>query len=478
MLDIVNAIWKGLFNNILSRPQIFIGLIVVIGYIMLHKKWYQVFAGFIKAVVGYMILQVGAKNLVSSVTPIINGLKAKFNITAAVADPNFGLTAAQAALESIGQATSYAMITLLIAFLWNILLLLFRKQTKIRTLFTTGHIMVKQATVATWIIFFLLPSCRNIFGILLVGILCGTYWSVFSNMTVEATQDLTDGAGFAVGHQQMLGVWLTDKFAGKLGNKDKGVENMKLSGFFSIFDDYVVGTSVIMMLFFGVILLIIGKPLMMEMDKTLTNDLWYGLYVIEACCSFAVNLVILKTGVRMFVNEMVESFKGISSKMKGVMPAVDCAATYGFGASNAVTLGFLFGALGEVIAFIVLIVFKSPILIIPGFVPMFYDNATLGLYANHKGGLKALIIICLASGLIQVFGSAFAINLFGMTSFGGYVGNFDWATLWPAMGVIIKYLAIPGIIICIIGMLVIPQIQYHKNKEKYWKVTEAVEDNE
>ncbi len=138
---------------------------------------------------------------------------------AVVIDPNFGLTAANSALESIGVTTSFAMITLLIAFLWNILLVFFRKFTKVRTLFTTGHIMVKQSTVATWIIFFLIPELRNMGGIALIGILCGTYWSVFSNMTVEATQELTEGAGFAVGHQQMLGVWFAYRFGGLFKGK-------------------------------------------------------------------------------------------------------------------------------------------------------------------------------------------------------------------------------------------------------------------
>ena len=173
----------------------------------------------------------------------------------------------------------------------------------------------------------------------------------------------------------------------------------------------------------------------------------------------------------MFVGEMVESFEGISgSVLKGSLPAVDCAATYSFGDPNAVTLGFLFGALGQVIAIAGLLIFKSPLMIIPGFVPLFYDNATIGLYANMKGGFKALVACCLGSGLLQVLGSAVAIVLFQMGPFGGYVGNLDWATLWPAMGAMIKFLSVPGAVICIIGMLIIPQLQYRKNKEEYFSL--------
>lgn len=472
MLEIINYVWLLIFNNVLSRPAIFIGLIVLVGYILLKRKWYEILSGFIKAVVGYMILQVGAKSLVQTVTPILNGIQKKFEMDAVVIDPNFGFVAANNALESIGVTTSFAMITLLIAFIWNIILVFFRKYTKIRTLFTTGHIMVKQATVATWIIFLLIPDLRNTYGILLIGILIGTYWSVFSNLTVEATQELTENAGFAIGHQQMLGVWFAHKFSSKIGNKDKGVDNINMGGALKVLDDYVVSTTLLMMLFFGVMLIFLGSPIMREVDKSnFPSEVSFAIYIFEKCASFAVNLVILRTGIRMFVGEMVESFNGISnSVLKGSLPAVDCAATYAFGSPNAVVLGFLFGAIGQLIAIVLLFVFKSPIMIIPGFVPLFYDNATLGLYANLKGGFRALVIICLLSGLLQVFGSAFAIGLFSMSQYGGYVGNLDWATLWPVIGIAIKYLSIIGAVLSIIIMLIIPQIQYIKNKEKYFEL--------
>lgn len=471
-MDFLNSIWGAIFNNVISRPAIFIGLIVVLGYILLKRKWYEVVAGFIKAAVGYMILQVGAKTLMGTVSPLLDGIKAKFAVDAVVIDPNFGFTAASEALKSIGHSLSFAMITLLVAFIWNIVLLALRKISKIRTLFTTGHIMVKQAAVATWIIFFLIPDLRNFGGIVLTGLLLGTYWSVFSNLTVEATQSLTGGAGFAVGHQQMFGVWFADKFGHLFGKKEEGVGKFQLTGALKLFDDYSVSTTVLMLLFFGVVMVIIGAPALMELDKAnFPPNLSFLTYIFEKCASFAVSLVILKTGVRMFVNELVISFEGISSTvLKGSMPAVDCAATYGFGDPNAITLGFLFGAIGQVIAIVALIIFRSPLLIIPGFVPLFYDNATLGLFANNKGGFKALIAICLGSGLLQVFGSAWAINLFQMAPFKGYVGNLDWATLWPVIGVSIKYLSVVGVILAIVLMLLIPQFQYARNKKNYFEL--------
>lgn len=172
----------------------------------------------------------------------------------------------------------------------------------------------------------------------------------------------------------------------------------------------------------------------------------------------------------MFFNELVVSFDGISSSvLKGSILTVDCAATYGFGSPNAITLGFIFGAIGQVIAIGLLIITQNPIMIIPGFVPLFYNNATIGLYANHKGGFRTLVIFCVTLELLQVLGSAVAIGLFSMGQFGGYVGNLDWATIWPIFSCVIQSFAIFGIIIAIIGMLIISQLQYRKHKDSYFQ---------
>jgi PTS system ascorbate-specific IIC component len=115
MLAGVTYVWNLLFNNILSQPAIFIGLIVVTGYILLKRKWYEVVAGFIRTVVGYMILQAGAGLLKGTVSPLLDGVSKKWSIDAVVIDPNFGFTAANNALESIGITTSFAMITSLLS---------------------------------------------------------------------------------------------------------------------------------------------------------------------------------------------------------------------------------------------------------------------------------------------------------------------------------------------------------------------------
>ncbi len=427
-MEILLSVWEFFQNNILTKPQFFIGFIVFAGYALLRKPIYECVAGFIKAVVGYMILNVASGGLVGNFRPVLAGLKDRFDLSAAVIDPYFGQAAAQMSVENVGRSFSMMMMVLLIAFTINILLVLFRKYTKVRTLFITGHVMVQQSSTALWLVIFCFPQLQDPNVVVMLGVLLGTYWAVASNLTVEPVAKLTDGGGFATGHQQMVGIFL------------------------------------------------VCPDLMHQIDKGFGKNQNFLFYILEKSLNFAVYLTILQLGVRMFVSELTNSFQGISEKiLPGSVPAVDCAATYGFGHPNAVTFGFLFGAFGQFLAIIGLIVFQSPILIISGFVPLFFDNATFAVFANRLGGIRAAAIFPFLSGIIQVLGGGFAAYYFTTGNFGGWHGNFDWDTVWPIIGVIMNNFQFVGVAVVVLLLLAVPQLLYRSHKDTYFLIAEDYE---
>jgi PTS system ascorbate-specific IIC component len=308
-----------------------------------------------------------------------------------------------------------------------------------------------------------------------MALILGLYWAVGTNLTVEITQDLTDGAGFSIAHQQMFGLklfsWLSEKMAKKNKKGTKRLEDLEFPGFLSIFNENIVSTSILMTLFFGIILLLLGKPYLVGAGF-ISESASFFFYILTTCLRFAVYLAVLQLGVRTFVAELSNSFHGISDKLlPGAVPGVDCAVSYGFGSPNAVTIGFLFGALGQFLAIGALILLRSPVLVIAGFVPVFFDNATIAVFANNKGGLRAAMLWPFVAGLCQVFGSALIAGWVGMAAYGGYLGMWDWAVVWPVFTVVMKYLSYAGVAIIAIALFAIPQIQYLLNKDTYFLAT-------
>jgi Uncharacterized protein conserved in bacteria len=57
-VSVLLKIWDYFATNILTQPAYMIGFIVLLGYILEKKPIYESIAGFMKAVIGYMILMV------------------------------------------------------------------------------------------------------------------------------------------------------------------------------------------------------------------------------------------------------------------------------------------------------------------------------------------------------------------------------------------------------------------------------------
>ena len=62
-----------------------------------------------------------------------------------------------------------------------------------------------------------------------------------------------------------------------------------------------------------------------------------------------------------------------------------------------------------------------------------------------------------------------------MAAYGGYLGMWDWAVVWPVFTVVMKYLATQVLRSYLLLCWQFPQIQYRKDKEGYFLMTEDYE---
>ncbi|MGU8513267.1 PTS ascorbate transporter subunit IIC [Clostridium perfringens] len=385
------------------NPALFMGLVVAIGLILQRKPIDAILKGIFKGIIGMVILLKGVDIVVSSITPLANAFSGLFNTQSNSTLGDFNVF--------LGQYGSYVGLILLCGFVINIII---ARYTRFKTIYLTGNILF-------WypMLFLAVGIENNVSGLklfiftLIMYILVIT---IFPYILRKHVKYVTGNDSFTIGHTASI-YCLLGSYIGKLvGQKDKNIENLNLPKSLSFFRDTNITAAIVMFIVYIIVGLFIGKESRIAIygsEPLITYSLIQGI-------TFAAGMIILLTGVRMILGEIIPSFKGIADKLaKGSIPALDIPMIFPYG-PNALLIGFIIALITSIGTLFLL--GASGVLtfaLIPLVVACYFDVAPGAIFANARGGWPVAIITSALGGIILMVLAAISLNLVS-----GTVGNF------------------------------------------------------
>ncbi|MXR13123.1 PTS ascorbate transporter subunit IIC [Mycoplasma hyopneumoniae] len=504
-------------DNYLQQNPLLLGSLVLFGYLALGRGKVDAILGALKTAIGVFLLTVGSGGLVGLARPVFNAIGGIKEGGVVPLDPYLGWTSANNFLQKgFGAANDFLTLisfTFIFAFIINILMVLAKRFTNTNSIMITGHVMLQQSSIVTALLYVILfrtfpllddgaISTGSQVGLVLIsGLFLGIYWATASGATLKITNLVTQNAGFAVGHQQMLSLFTSYKIGRFFGKKEQSAENRKLPSSLKIFEDNIFTQTIIILVLFAVLFAIIigyhgienvinpkfngfaapesatsaAKTAAKEIGAAWNSSLVganFVFLILGGVLKIVATLVALMTGVRMFVTELQQSFHGISEKIiPGAVVAVDIAATYGF-SINAVTYGFLGGVFGQFLAVFVTIGLAAipgnnfSLVAVPLFITLFFNSGAMGVFANASGGWKASFIVPAIIGFFEIIIISFALKLVQNISgegiplaqnpvATGFLGMGDWNLFFGLVLIIGQFHFVVGWIAIIVAILLL-----------------------
>ena len=304
----MNPIVKFLVSDFLTTPTIVIGLLILIGYLLQKAGPVKTINGTIGAMVGLQLIIFGGSQFSNVFKPIVTAVCNATGIQGYIMD-SYAMKAASQ--EALGDRFGWMAFVFLIAFAVNLLLVFFGKYTHAKGVFLTGNAGTAHSQAMLWLIIanFALPS---LWTIILSGVLVGIYWAFSTTLVAGTIDEVTEGGGFTVGHNQQIGLWFFGKLAPKLAGKKKiDCEDLELPGWLAVFNNNVTSVTLLMFVFIGVFCIPLGISGITELAG---GSNWL-IYLILTAIKISMFMVVLLQGVRMLCSELTESFQGIQQKL-------------------------------------------------------------------------------------------------------------------------------------------------------------------
>jgi PTS system ascorbate-specific IIC component len=377
----------------------------MIGLIAQKKKGTEVMNGAFKTAIGFLVFSSGATIMTGALQNFNTLFQKGFHITGVIASPEAATALAQ---SKFGFVTS---LTLILGFLMNLVI---ARITPFKNIFfTTGHSLYFACVLS---LIFKAHDVSDLPAIIFGGLLLGFFSAFLPQICQPFMRKITGSDTTAIAHFNMVGYALSGCIGMLFGkHKEDSTETINFPGWLSVFRDFLMGVSIVMLILFYVSALKAGPDAVQKLAGS-TN--WLVFPFIQAF-TFTAGMSILMSGVRMFLGEITAAFVAISEKfIPNSRPALDVPTIFPF-APTAVILGFVSSYAAGLVGVAVMAAAHFPVVIIPAAHICFFSGGTAAVFGNSTGGWRGALTGSFVVGLLLAFLPVLLYPVYGSLGISG-----------------------------------------------------------
>ena len=256
------------FLELLQTPAIVLAFVSLVGLVAQKRGFSFVLSGTVKTALGYLVLSAGSSLIVTEILPFVGLFQTVFGLDGFATGSEVIVGAMSEAVPVIASTSAVIMAG---GFLVNILL---ARVTPLKYIFLTGHMMWISSIAVAYSLYSAGLSSGLIIGIGIV--LQGLFLTLLPAISQPFVRAVTGSDDFAIGHLTTLGTVSAGFIGGLLGDKSKSAEDVKLPKKLSFFKDTAMSISIVMVLFYLIVVLAAGPEQVAVYGGT-TNYIVYGM---------------------------------------------------------------------------------------------------------------------------------------------------------------------------------------------------------
>ncbi len=273
-------------------PTFLLGIVALLGLLFQRKTFNEIISGTVKTMAGVLILFAAVDLLVAAISPISEMFGQVYQMEAVHETADFTAFLGEYALEVV--------LIMVFGFLVNVIL---ARITPLKYVFLTGHILFWNA----FMVAAALGDRGRISGVALIivgSLIMGVISTVLPALIAPFVFRLTGERTFTIGHTTTI-LAVVGALIGKLvGKPEQSTEDMNVPEGLGFLKEMVISTSIIMFLLYLVFGLIAGPQ--WAADNYVGGQIWiWVVWTIFKGISFGAGLVVLLTGVRMMLAEII-----------------------------------------------------------------------------------------------------------------------------------------------------------------------------